>query len=91
MLHAFFTNPKVLSFVGGAVAVVIGKKIAKSEKTRQFCVNTLAKGMMISDCAKEGYQNMKEEAHDIYVDAKNKAAEGDCCCSGDKIETHEAE
>ena len=87
MIGALIVSPKVLSFIGGAAAVIIGNKIVKSEKARQLCVNGLAKGMMIQDCAKEVYQNMKEEAHDIYVDAKNKAAEeGACCCSSEKTE-----
>ena len=77
MIGNFFRSPSVLGFIGGAVAVVIGKKILTSEKARQLCVNSLAQGMLLQDCAKEAYQNIKEEATDIYQDAKEQAAKAE--------------
>jgi len=71
----FLVSAKVLCFVGGVATAVIGTKIAKSEKTRQLCVKTLAKGMMLQDCAKECFQNIKEDAIDIYEDAKKQISE----------------
>ncbi|MCL2201903.1 MAG: DUF1490 domain-containing protein [Oscillospiraceae bacterium] len=75
MIGSLIVSTKVLFFVGGAAAAIVGSKIAKSEKTRKFCVKTLAKGMMLQDSAKECFQNIKEEATDIYEDAKKQAAE----------------
>jgi len=74
MIGTFLISAKVLCFIGGAAAVVIGNKVVKSEKARQLCVKGLAKGMIFTDCCKESFQNIKEEAHDIYLDAKNQAA-----------------
>ena len=42
---------------------------------RKACVNGIAKGMLLKDSASEALQNMKDEAQDIYEEAKSKAAE----------------
>jgi len=89
MVGTLLISSKVLAFIGGAAAVVIGKKVIKSEKTRNLCVKGLAQGMKLQDCAKEIFQNIKEEAHDIYVDARAQAAEAGCCCSGEKTQATE--
>jgi len=73
MIGAFLVAPKVLFFLGGAAAVIVGKKVINSEKARQLCVKGLAQGMILQDCAKEALQNIKEDAHDIYHDAKKQA------------------
>ncbi|MCM1330971.1 MAG: DUF1490 domain-containing protein [Ruminococcus sp.] len=72
MLH-LFKNAKLLCALGGAAAVIVGKKILTSEKTRQFAVSGLAKGMKLTHDAKEAFQNMKDEAADICYDAKVEA------------------
>jgi hypothetical protein len=68
-----FKNSNVWCAVGGAAAVIVGKKILKSKKTRQLAVQGLAKGMMFTHDAKEAFQNMKDEAADICYDAKTEA------------------
>jgi len=75
MIGGFLVSAKVLCFVGGVAAAVIGTKVVNSEKARNLCVKTLARGMMIQDCAKEHFQNIKEDAMDIYEDAKKQATE----------------
>lgn len=66
-------NQKLWCAVGGAAAVILGKKILKSKKTRQLAVSGLAKGMKLQSDAKEALRNMKDEAADICCDAKAEA------------------
>ncbi len=68
-----FKNEKFLCALGGAAAVIVGKKILTAKKTRQFAVSGLAKGMKLSHDAKEAFRNMKDEASDICYDAKTEA------------------
>ena len=68
-----FKNEKLWYAVGGAAAMVIGKKIITAKKTRELAVSGLAKGMKLQKDAKATFQNMKDEAQDICCDAKEKA------------------
>ena len=68
-----FKNDKFLCALGGAAAVIVGKKILTAKKTRQLAVSGLAKGMKLSHDAKEAFRNMKDEASDICYDAKTEA------------------
>ncbi|MEE0022875.1 DUF1490 domain-containing protein [Ruminococcus sp.] len=68
-----FKNEKLWYVVGGAAAVIIGKKILKAKTTRQIAVTGLAKGMKMQNDAKAVFQNMKDEAADICCDAKEEA------------------
>ncbi|MDO4944542.1 MAG: DUF1490 domain-containing protein [Ruminococcus sp.] len=70
-------NEKLWCAIGGAAAVIVGKKIVKSKKTRQLAVTGLAKGMKLQSDAKELLQNMKDEAADICCDAKAEAGIAD--------------
>ena len=67
-------SAKFWLFVGGAAAGLF----ARSKTARKVCVNSIAAGMQARDSVAAGVQNLKEEAQDIYEDAKRKAAgEGD--------------
>lgn len=68
-----FKNQKFLCALGGAAAVIVGKKIITAKKTRELAVSGLAKGMKLTHDAKEVFQNMKDEAADICCDAKAEA------------------
>lgn len=68
-----FKNEKLWCAIGGAVAVIVGKKILTAKKTRQLAVSGLAKSMKLQSDAKEIFQNMKDEAADICCDAKVEA------------------
>lgn len=68
-----FKNQKFLCALGGAAAVIVGKKVFTAKKTRQLAVSGLAKGMKLTHDAKETFQNMKDEASDICYDAKTEA------------------
>ena len=66
---------KTIIFLGGIATAIVGSKILKCPKTRQICVRTLAHGMNLCDETKATMQNMREEAEDIYADAKNPTCE----------------
>lgn len=68
-----FKNEKFLSALAGAAAVIVGKKILKSPKTRELAVKGLAQGMKLKHDAEETFQNMKDEAADLCNDAKTEA------------------
>lgn len=68
-----FKNQKFLCALGGAAAVIVGKKVITSKKARQLAVTGLAKGMKLTHDAKEVFQNMKDEAADLCYDAKAEA------------------
>ena len=72
-----FKNQKFLCALGGAAAVIVGKKILKSEKTRECAVTGLAKGIKLQNDAKAAFQDMKDEAMDICNDAKVEAGAAD--------------
>ncbi len=73
MLKDVLKSAKFLCFVGGAAAAVIGGKVLKCEKTRELCVQGLAKGMKIKHDAQTSMQNLKEDAQDLYYDAMTEA------------------
>ena len=68
-----FKHEKLICALGGAAAVIIGKKVITSKKTRPLADTGLAKGMKLTHDAKEAFQNMKDEAADICYDAKAEA------------------
>jgi len=68
-----FKNEKVWCAIGGAAAVIVGKKVFASKKTRELAVAGLAKGMKLTHDAKEAFQSMKDDAADLCYDAQVKA------------------
>lgn len=66
-------SDKFAWFVGGAAAVIFGKKFVKCDKTRKAAVSTMAKAMKLQSDAKEVFENMKEDAQDLCFDAKKEA------------------
>ena len=72
-----FKNQKVWCAIGGAAAVIVGKKILTAKKTRELAVTGLAKGMKFTHDAKEAFQNMKDDAADLCYDAQVKEADND--------------
>lgn len=64
-------------FVGGVVAGLILPPLIKSKIVYKAAVNLTAKGMNLKDNAVCAYESVKENAQDVYAEAKKKAAEGD--------------
>ena len=73
MIKNLLMNPHFQFFVGGFVVGTLGLKALKSEKSRNLCINGLAKFIMVQKSLKESYENMKEEALDICHDAEQAA------------------
>ncbi len=55
----FLKNEKLWCVVAGAAAVIVGKKVFTSPKTRSVAVTGLAKGMKLQKDAKAKFQSMK--------------------------------
>lgn len=68
---------KRYAFIGGAVAGLILPPILKSKTIHKAAVCVTAKGMGIKDGAVATYETIKEDAQDVYAEARKKAAEGD--------------
>ncbi len=70
--------------IGLGLGVVV-PRILKAKKTRVFAVQTMAKGLILKDKVKEQVANLKDEAMDIYEDAKAESVQTcDCdCCDCD--------
>ena len=75
MKFDFLKNEKVLCFIGGAAAVICGKKLLESQKAHDICVSGVAKGMQLYKDAKAAAVNIKEEAEDICEEAKATIAD----------------
>jgi hypothetical protein len=73
MLSKYLKDCRVICFICGAVAAVIGSKIVKSDKTKQACIKGIAKGMKLKHDAQATFQNIKEEAQDVCYDAMQAA------------------
>ncbi|MBQ2671169.1 MAG: DUF1490 domain-containing protein [Clostridia bacterium] len=71
----FFKDARVLSFIGGAAAVICFKKIIESQKAHDVCVSGVAKGMQLFTEAKATAVNIKEEAEDICKEARSTIAD----------------
>ena len=70
----WYKNEKLLTFIGGAAAAVVGTKILKAKKTRELCVKGLACGITAKNNAEAAVQSIKEDAEDICHDAREQAA-----------------
>lgn len=68
-----FGKKKVLTAVIGAVAYEGIRAIVKSKSFRTATVQTLAKGMEVSDKLKANIEDVKEDAQDLYEEAKEEA------------------
>ena len=66
-------NEKFLFFVGGIAAAIIGKKAIKSQCAHKLAVKGLAAGMKFQKETLEKFQNIKEEAADLCIEAETEA------------------
>ncbi|MDR3310704.1 MAG: DUF6110 family protein [Oscillospiraceae bacterium] len=64
----------VLTFVGGAAAAIFGAKFAKSRTAHKIAVHGVANGLRIKDDALKTIESIREEAQDIYEEAKRRDA-----------------
>ncbi|WP_317854213.1 DUF6110 family protein [Chakrabartyella piscis] len=84
-----FKKDCVWCFLGGAVAGILGAKVAKSKKTRTAVVKTVAKGLMAKDTVEATVADLREDVEDLYESAKDEAKKAkacDCECDCEEIE-----
>lgn len=60
----------LIPFALGIGAAILGAKALKSNCVRKAAVNTVAKALVIRDEAAKTVAKMREEAEDIYAEAK---------------------
>ncbi|NLN98238.1 MAG: DUF1490 domain-containing protein [Eubacteriaceae bacterium] len=66
----FIKPSKVLLFLSGVAAPSVVKAIMASPKARELAVKGVAKGMKFKNEVEVAFQNIKEDAEDIYHDAR---------------------
>lgn len=64
---------KILAALVGAVAYEGIRTLVKSKSFRTATVQTLAKGMEVTDKIKANFEDVKEDAQDLYEEAKEEA------------------
>ncbi|MDR1363131.1 MAG: hypothetical protein LBJ35_03665 [Spirochaetaceae bacterium] len=74
-LADFFTNKYVIGFGVGVAAAVIGCRAYKSKTVRNAAAKVLAHWMKLRDDAKFAVTKIKEEAEDLYAEAKTQENE----------------
>lgn len=76
-----FKKDCLICLATGAVAGILGLKLAKTDKARKLAVQTIAQGMMAKDAAMEEVANLREEAEEICKEARDLAKQkSDCDC-----------
>ncbi|MCL2839177.1 MAG: DUF1490 domain-containing protein [Defluviitaleaceae bacterium] len=68
-------NEKFLYFMGGVAATLYGAYVIKSGKARKCAVKGLATGMKLQKEAYENFQNIKEDAADMMIEAAKEATQ----------------
>ena len=58
-----------LIFAGGIATAAIGKKVLESDTVKDACTKGMASVMSMKKDAEEYFQDMKDNAEDIVVDA----------------------
>jgi hypothetical protein len=66
----------VIAFAIGAAASLIGAKFAKSKAARRLAVRGVAGGIRLKDDALRKAGEIREEAQDVYEEARRKTG---CC------------
>ena len=61
-----------LIFVGGIATAIVGKKILESKTVKDACTQGMATVMVAKKDAEECFQDMKDNAEDIVVDANSE-------------------
>lgn len=61
----------VLIFAGGIATAIIGKKLLQSKTMKESCTKGMAAVLSAKKDAEECFQDMRENAEDIVVDANS--------------------
>lgn len=74
-LDGVLRHKNALIFVAGMATAIIGKKLLGSEEVRDTAVKGMAGIMSVKKEAEDTFQDMKEDAEDIVVDANAETKE----------------
>jgi hypothetical protein len=69
------TKAEVLTFATGALAALVGAKFAKSKTARKLAVHGVAGGLKLRDDTARTLESIREEAQDIYEEARRADAD----------------
>ncbi len=69
---SFWKDGKVLAFAGGVLITTVVPAILKSKAAHNVAVSAMAKSMEVKDDTQARVTSVKEEAQDIYAEAKDK-------------------
>lgn len=78
ILDKIIEHKHALIFVGGIATAIAGKKILKSQTTKDCAVKSMAKVLTCKSEIEESIQDIKDNAEDIHEDAKNAKKEKIC-------------
>ena len=68
-IETVLRHKHALIFAGGIATAIIGKKILESEIVKDACTKGMASVLSAKKDAEECFQDMRENAEDIVVDA----------------------
>ncbi|MDR1572212.1 MAG: DUF1490 domain-containing protein [Clostridiales Family XIII bacterium] len=61
------------AFIGGIAAAIIAPRVVKSRYARKAAVYAVAKGMQLQEDAMCAIEGIREDAQDIYHEARERA------------------
>ncbi|GBU23365.1 hypothetical protein R80B4_03282 [Fibrobacteres bacterium R8-0-B4] len=69
-------RPKLHGFIMGVLAAIIGVRFLKSKVARKIAVRGVAEGLRLKSDALRNFEEIREEAQDIYEEAKRETDQG---------------
>ena len=72
-LEKAFEHKHVIIFASGIATAIVGKKILESKTVKDTCTKGMAAVLSAKKDAEECFQDMKDNAEDIIVDANAEA------------------
>ena len=72
-LKNFLEVSRLAAFVGGVVAAVVVPRALKSSYAKKAAVYAVAKGMELQDEAVSFIEDIREDARDVYHEARERA------------------
>jgi hypothetical protein len=72
-LSKILNASRIAAFIGGAAAAVIAPRVVSSGRVRKAAVYAVAKGMRLQEDAARVFEGIREDAQDVYHEAKERA------------------
>ncbi|MDR3119749.1 MAG: DUF6110 family protein [Clostridiales bacterium] len=73
----------VLTFVGGAFEAIVGGAFVKSKAAHKLAVKGVVGSLRLKDDAVRKFETIREEAQDVYEEAKREADSCKCDANTD--------